>query len=262
MSTLKVRFENDVLHVLSRALIHYTLLTPNISMRISKDAHPDHKLSQSLMELSILGDYIMLISNLKLVPVEENDNGPISFPICDLLDLQSQYLLPNGLHQAAFWVGLRQEIYLAIMNERPTGLYLRCCNFDRSMDTADDEIWAKRIILHLVDVLEYCFGSDSSYDTYDNLVEYSVAWAASKPDSFCHVYVRQARGEETFPWVVFLNNTIMVALQYYYLVRILLTAHNPKIPRLGIAYKVASRSIDVSLCHKSVTAPLQKDNGN
>lgn len=251
MSILKVRFEYGVMHILSRALVLSTLLTPNTNMKIPKDIQPDHELAQNLMELGILVDHIMLISSLKLVPVEENDNGPISFPICDLLDLQSQYLLPNGLHQAAFWVGLRQEIYLAIMNERPTGLYLRCCNFDRSMDSADDDIWAKRIILHLVDVLEYCFGSDSSYDTYDNLVEYSVAWAASKPDSFCPVYVRQARGDETFPWVVFLNNTIMVALQYYHLVRILLTAHNPKIPRLGIAHKVASRSIDVSLCHNS-----------
>lgn len=183
----------------------------------------------------------------RLVPMEKSEDQAPSFAMCDLLDLQGRYLLPTGLHQASFWAGLRMEIYLAIMDERPTGLNLKYCNVDRSMGSADDQVWARRIILHLVDVLEYCFSPDSSYDTYDNLVEYSTAWAASKPTSFEPVYVRKARGGETFPNIVLLNNTIMAAMQYYHLIRILLTAHNPKIPRLGIAHRVASRSIDVSL---------------
>ena len=170
--------------------------------------------------------------------------------MCNLLDFQSRYLLPGGLHQAAFYAGLRQEIYLAVINERPTGIHLRDCIVDRSMGSADDEVWARRILLHLVDVLEYCFGPDSSHDTYESLVEYSVAWAASKPDRFSPVYVRQAQGTEIYPRVALMNNTIMVALQYYHLVRILLTAHNPKIPRLGIAHRAASRSIDGSTYYK------------
>jgi hypothetical protein len=162
------------------------------------------------------------------------------------LNTQAHYLQPRGLHQATFWVGLRQEIHLAIIHQRPIGFYPADCSLDRSISPADDQLWIHRIILHLVDVIEYCFGETNDPAIYDDLVNYSAAWMTSKPDTFAPAFFRHPRDGEIFPRILFLSDTIAAALQYYYLVRILLTAHNPKIPRLGNSQKVAWQSTDVS----------------
>ncbi|KAI0858974.1 hypothetical protein F4860DRAFT_285887 [Xylaria cubensis] len=171
-----------------------------------------------------------------------------SIEICAIFETQSQFLLPRGPHQAAFWAGIRQEIYLAILNERSTGLCLDKCNIDLSLENAEDEVWMGRITLHLVEVLEFCFGSREIdayvYQKYESLAGYLATWASSVPESFEPLLTRLPEGEEVFPEIVFLSDCTMAAWHCYHLTRMLLIAHNPRFPRMGSSYMAAMQSMD------------------
>lgn len=54
---------------------------------------------------------------------------------------QERAAITGGLRQAAFWVGLRQEVYVAIVNQRPVLPALEHCNVDRSFEAAEDHVW-------------------------------------------------------------------------------------------------------------------------
>lgn len=54
---------------------------------------------------------------------------------------QERAAVTGGLRQAAFWVGLRQEVYVAFVNQRPVLPALEHCNVDRSFEAAEDHIW-------------------------------------------------------------------------------------------------------------------------
>ncbi|KAI0439879.1 hypothetical protein F4803DRAFT_23059 [Xylaria telfairii] len=168
-----------------------------------------------------------------------------------IFETQSEFLPSRGLHQAAFWAGIRQEIYLAILDERSTSLGLEKCNIDLSLEDAEDEVWMGRITLHLVDVLEFCFGSReihvSTVEKYEKLVGYLADWANFKPVSFVPLFTKIPEGEEIFPEIIFLGDCAMAAWHCYHLTRILLIAHNPKVPRIGSNYVAASQSIDAEI---------------
>ncbi|KAH8166886.1 hypothetical protein CIB48_g1335 [Xylaria polymorpha] len=181
-----------------------------------------------------------------IVGAKSQKQGPTE--IRNIFETQSEFLLPRGLHQAAFWAGIRQEIYLAILNERSTTLCLEKCNINLSLEDAEDEVWMGRITLHLVDVLEFCFGSREidvhTVEKYERLVGYLAAWATSKPESFEPLFTKIPEDEEIFPEIIFLGDCAMAALHCYHLTRMLLIAHNPRVPRIGSSYMAALQSVD------------------
>jgi hypothetical protein len=58
------------------------------------------------------------------------------------------------------------------------------------------------------------------------------------------MYYREAGEGNCFPEIWLLGDAVVTGLQHYYLARILLTAHDPNLPRLGPASKIALRRID------------------
>lgn len=158
---------------------------------------------------------------------------------------QESFATTGGLRQAAFWDGLRQEIYIAYITQRSILPALTHCNIDRSLESADDYTWANRIIVHCADVIRYCYGDESrGIADYAKLVEYSDGWMALKPSSFLPMYHRDPGDGEFFPEIWLFGDAIVTGLQHYYLARILLTAHDPNLPRLGPASKSALRRMD------------------
>jgi hypothetical protein len=110
--------------------------------------------------------------------------------------------LSGGLSEAAFWVGLRQEIYSAMMKHQSTQLNLEHCSIDRSLEPTSDYGWSNRAIIHCADVLNCCFG-DSGVSTkhWEELKLYGERWQAALPLSFTPIYYRapdRAR-REAFP---------------------------------------------------------------
>jgi hypothetical protein len=110
--------------------------------------------------------------------------------------------LSGGLSEAAFWVGLRQEIYTAMMNHQSTQLNLEHISIDRSFGFTSDYGWSNRAIVHCADVLNCCFGdSGISIRHWEELKQYGERWQESLPSSFTPIYYRapDRSGREAFP---------------------------------------------------------------
>jgi len=65
---------------------------------------------------------------------------------------------------------------------------------DRSLEPANDSIWATRTIAHLGDVCNFAFGEERhSIVRYSQLMDENTAWKARRPDSFDPFFFRQDR---------------------------------------------------------------------
>ncbi|OKL55466.1 hypothetical protein UA08_09322 [Talaromyces atroroseus] len=186
----------------------------------------------------------------------------------------------RSLRHAAYWIALRQEILTAFSKQRPFRLPLEPCKHYRTFDPADDYVWANRLVLHCADVLHYCFGAEKEMtnrdpmeytpgillamertdtptkpsdtepsdrlEKYDDLVAFETLWTEYGPSSFNPIYSREPdrfRGD-IFPQYWYLNNCHVTGIQHLELARILLMAHNPRLPRLGLNHRIAMSSVD------------------
>ena len=110
--------------------------------------------------------------------------------------------MSGGLSEAAFWVGLRQEIYSALMKHQSTQLNLDHCGIDHSLGPIDDYGWANRAVIHCAYVLNCCFGEAGvSVLHWEELKKYGERWEEAKPASFTPVYYKAPNREirEAFP---------------------------------------------------------------
>uniref|UniRef100_A0A8H7K138 Zn(2)-C6 fungal-type domain-containing protein n=1 Tax=Bionectria ochroleuca TaxID=29856 RepID=A0A8H7K138_BIOOC len=167
-----------------------------------------------------------------------------------IVSIPSSPLYNHAEFQAAImWASLRQEIFLALMNQRHVNIpvdrhALESLPQDHLSQTADDSTWCNRMLLHLFDTIQYCFGDAHSSSTYDQLFSYANTWMSSKPSSFTPVFSQDGPNGQMLPEIWFLDSCAAAGMQYYHLVRILLTAHNPRVPRIGSAKKAAIEWID------------------
>ena len=180
-----------------------------------------------------------------------------------LIAAQERATVAGGLRQAAFWVGLRQEIYVAFCNQRSIIPALEHCNIDRSLESAPDHVWSCRMVVLCADAIRYCFGDgDPSTATYNWLAESVTHWHNCKPASFTPIYYKEANHDNIFPDIWFLHDDILIGLAHYHIAQILLSAHNPKLPRLGPSRATALRVMDEEikdhvriLCGMSMSNP-------
>jgi hypothetical protein len=105
---------------------------------------------------------------------------------------RNRYLTPGSLSAACFWVGLRQEIYSAVMNHQAVRINLEHGLVERSLEPADDETWANRAVVHCADVLNFCFGHDLYHSPaamrWQELSSHNKDWSRALPASFAPVY--------------------------------------------------------------------------
>lgn len=121
----------------------------------------------------------------------------------------SRYLMPGSLSGAAFWVGLRQQIYNAVMFQTPVCINLVHSLVDRTLMPTDDFGWANRAVVHCADVLNFCFddgsqgtlGRAGGLEWWNELDEYNKRWTESLPSSFTPIYHQEpdAEKDEVFP---------------------------------------------------------------
>ncbi|KAK7407886.1 hypothetical protein QQX98_009945 [Neonectria punicea] len=148
-----------------------------------------------------------------------------------------------SLRRAAFWVALRQEIHMAFIQARPVHP-----NFDLesiSRLVVPDEngcSFANLTILHCAACLRYCYGAEEhSTNTWEKLRASQDRWWIERPWFFHPMYINE-RTNGVFPEVTYLNDAVVTGVLHYYLVQVLLAAHNPKAPRLGPGQAIAFRA--------------------
>lgn len=158
-----------------------------------------------------------------------------------------------------FWALVREEVYLAIMYQRPPSPFRHSSVPDLvgirgGLAPADDYTWANRMLWHLLLVLQYCFNDDQDSAVSVQLVSYAEAWVQARPASFSPIFVQERSSgleeggsRSMFPEIVLLNDSVVLGLQCYHVVRLLLIAHDPTMPRVGVRQRAAARSVDEAL---------------
>ena len=77
-------------------------------------------------------------------------------------------------------------------------------------------------------------------------------WESERPASFIPVYIRSSDSlaGRYFPEVCYLTNEGLLASHFYYLSKLLLTTHDPTLPRIGPDVKTAMEGMqDTALCY-------------
>lgn len=95
------------------------------------------------------------------------------------------------------------------------------------------------------DTIRFCFGDDDKpMSGYERLSLAVQQWHSSKSESFTPIYYKEADEENLLPDIWFLSDEVTIGLQHYYIAKLLLCAHNPRMPRLGPGRASALRAMD------------------
>lgn len=118
------------------------------------------------------------------------------------------------------------------------------------------------MVVLCADVLRFCFSdAPQTNEAYTYLENQVQTWYSSKPASFTPVYYREARGEEIFPEIWYVGDEYATGVQHFHLSRILLSSHNPSIPRLGPGRAAALKAMDEEIrLHVTILCGLLKSN--
>lgn len=168
----------------------------------------------------------------------------------------------TDLRSAAFWLGVRQEVFYAIANQKATLLSFEMEGQGEEGGEEGEGAWANRMVLHCVGVVNFCFGTQGSTGNYDELVAYCEEWARGPPASYRPVFFAEDDGQSGFPMAMFLSSAAVIGLQHYHLASMLLRAHDPRVPRVGLARNVATKAVDADLKrHARLLCGLALSNG-
>ncbi|KAL7940587.1 hypothetical protein V8C42DRAFT_224152 [Trichoderma barbatum] len=171
-----------------------------------------------------------------------------------LLQIQHGNVRPSSFSDAAMVVALRQEIFVANMTERAVEPIATYFNSNWSLEPATDATWTHRIIVHAALVTNFAYGSDTKdVSQWDRLWQYVHNWEQRKPNSFLPMYYAYKKELWTFkpggqkisiggrgsttcilPTIHYTYDCPIAGQQYLQLCRILLLAHDPRMPFLGM----------------------------
>lgn len=145
------------------------------------------------------------------------DNSGHLIGIHTLIIAQESSAVLGGIRQAAFWVGLRQGIYLAFVKQQSIIPPLQHCNVDRSFTSADEATWANRIIVKCAEVIRYCFTQDEHERTparYLELRQYCEDWLKCTPPSYNPIYYQDMNETNVFPEIMYLSDATGISQLY------------------------------------------------
>ncbi|KAI1118511.1 hypothetical protein F5Y14DRAFT_438495 [Nemania sp. NC0429] len=162
------------------------------------------------------------------------DNYSHLLGIHAFVNARDQYMVPGSLSAAAFWVGLRQEIYVAILTQQRVKLHLDDSIVDRSLEPAEDYTWSNRAIILLADILNSCFGNNPlTTRRWTALNDAAESWTRARPPSFNPFFYREATGSGAFPEIWHGSSCHILGIQHHLLAQLFLVQFDPSIPRVG-----------------------------
>lgn len=101
---------------------------------------------------------------------------------------QLEFRTWGGLGHAAFWVFVRQDIYMSLLKQRPLKVDLsgweERLSFDLGFNAATDCTWANRMIWIVAEIVSFCFGDRLSYTNWEAARAKTERWNLTRPKSF------------------------------------------------------------------------------
>ncbi|KAI0907903.1 hypothetical protein F4823DRAFT_640740 [Ustulina deusta] len=240
---------NAILAIAARHLSHTTDFDPLASNRYHDECLKH--LIPMMNHSSAVADENLFAATIILRMLEEmdgsltgQDNYSHLLGIHVFANAGDQYIVPGSLSAASFWVGLRQEIYIAILTQQCVKLNLDDSIVDRSLEPADDYTWSNRAIVLLADILNCCFGdtplSIQRWTTLNDAVE---SWTRARPPSFNPFFYREGTGAGAFPEIWHGSSCHILGIQHHLLAQLFLVQFDPSIPRVGTNRRAAMRKM-------------------
>ncbi|KAI0006829.1 hypothetical protein F4779DRAFT_643850 [Xylariaceae sp. FL0662B] len=236
---------NAVFAIAARHLSHTTNFDPLASNRYHDECL--RYLIPMLNHTSAVSDENLFAATIILRMLEEmdgsttgQDNYSHLLGIHAFVNVGDQYMIPGSLSAASFWVGLRQEIYIAVITQQPVKLNLDHFVVDRSFEPTDDFTWSNRAVVHLADVLNFCFGKNpSTVSQWDALQAAAEKWSRTRPVSFNPFFYRERKTDSAFPEIWHGSSNHIVGIQHHILAQLFLAQFDPSIPRVGTNRRAA-----------------------
>ena len=151
----------------------------------------------------------------------------------------------SRLRRAIFWVHLRQEIYNAFLYQRSVVTDLTNCDLESENEYWDDNMWFHRTLYIAAEVTKWAFGEETSHARWYELCTMLDAWETTRPSSFDPIYFRERDAENGryFPEVCYATDEHVAAAHFFYMAKLLLTTHDPNLPRIGPRMKAAMKAM-------------------
>ncbi|KAF1918111.1 hypothetical protein BDU57DRAFT_555782 [Ampelomyces quisqualis] len=192
---------------------------------------------ESLLAATII---LRLLEEMNISVIGSDPQGHLFGTQAIIRAAEQSYAATTGpnFRQAIYWAAFRQELWISLMTQRAFQLHIFPA--DRSLEPANDSIWATRTIAHLADVCNFAFGQGRhSIARYSQLMDENESWKSCRPDSFDPFFNQQDRdgSGRGFPDIRFHEKSHVMGAQYNTLAHMLLVVHDPAIPQLGPAHK-------------------------
>ncbi|KAL1632866.1 hypothetical protein SLS58_011313 [Diplodia intermedia] len=162
-----------------------------------------------------------------------------------LLNSIAKFVPLGGLGEAASWIFLRQDIYVALTTGQPLNVDLDNYRQSPSFHADTSSGWANRMIFIFAEILDYSSRPDQvqSVERWEQLDAKVEAWNDGKPWHFRPLWIR----EETvpFPEIWMTGPAHVVGQQYYSLSKILLGTFDPRLSRLGFGSHKLRKAAEV-----------------
>ena len=158
----------------------------------------------------------------------------------------------SQLRRAVFWLHLRQEIYNACLYQRSIVTDLSNCNFESENEPGDDDMWFHQTLYIAALVTKWAFGEEASHNRWYELCKMVDEWESSRPNSFDPIYFRTRDPENGryFPEICYVTDEHVAAAHFFYMAKLLLTTHDPNLPRIGPRMKAAALAMqNTALSH-------------
>ncbi|RFU31752.1 hypothetical protein B7463_g4580, partial [Scytalidium lignicola] len=159
-----------------------------------------------------------------------------------LTHAQEKIGMDSSLRQAAYWACLRQEIFISLKLQHPVRLNLQLYKESQAVQPTEKCSWAYCATLHCATTVQFAFG-DESRSMYKELMDYNNHHHEHRPKSVQPFYYLESE-EGGFPDIRYGADHHVMGSQYLSLARILLVTHDPNIPRVGPAHRVAMLSVE------------------
>jgi hypothetical protein len=168
-----------------------------------------------------------------------------------------------------YWIYLRQEISYSLVEQRNIRANLNICPYDTSTDASSDAGWCNRVVWISVQVLRWAFGGNGSVERWTELSDMIEEWETRRPKSFepmldlrgpfdslewdREVWFTNDEHSRSLPLLIpsfsgyQLTQTLVDALQYLLIAKLILSIHDPNLPKLGHRAMTAASNQKVHL---------------